>query len=277
MSDTTATTTQASNDQTTAPVAAPAPAARLSDAEQEAAVEALLSGVVPEPEKAPATPPGGDAAGESTEANDDAGGETQQGEGEQETDDPGIDYAQEIPLANGEKLTLGALKDHYQESAQREVAMIERENAVMTQRQELEDMAQYLNLPPEVKQQIAQQQIEHLRAQHGQMLAAIPEWKDQAAFEKGRLAIFDLGKEYGVDLSRVSDAKVVKMLHDFGRLKAQIKGARAGLKQVKTSEPKAIQQQLNGKGTELSNAINRAKQTGNVADQTAAVDMLLRG
>jgi len=271
MSDTTATTT--SNDTTTT-VAAPAAPVRLSDSEQEAAVEALLSGKTIEPEKAPEPAPGREPAAEA------APDAPTEGEHESETtsdaDDPSVDYAQEIPLANGEKLTLGQLKDFYQESAQREVAMIERENKVMQQSQELQEMAGYLNLPPEAKQKIAQQQLQYLQGEHAAMLNAIPEFKDQAAFEKGRLAIFELGKEYGVDTSRVTDHRVVKMLHDFGRLKAQIKGARAGLKQVKAPEPKAIVQHT-GKATELTNAVNRAKQTGNIADQTAAVDLLLRG
>lgn len=276
MSDTTVTT---SNSETTTAAAAPAPAAqpaaRLSDAEQEAAVEALLSGKTIEPEKAPATPPAGDGTGVA--ANEENAEQGQETDPDPDAEPSGVDYAQEIPLANGEKLTLGELKDHYQASAQREVEMIERENKVMAQRQDLENMSQYLNLPPEVKQAIAQQQLEHLQAQHGLMLAAIPEWKDQAAFEKGRMAIFDLGKEYGVDLTRATDHKVVKMLHDFARLKAQIKGARAGLKQVKAPEPKAIPKGINGKATEVQQAIDRAKQSGNIADQTAAVDLLLRG
>ena len=273
MSDTTATTT--TSETTTTAVAAPAAPVRLSDSEQEAAVEALLSGKKIEPEKAPASAPGGDPTAEAPPATPAEGEHESENTSDVESD-PGVDYAQEIPLANGEKLTLGALKDHYQESAQREVAMIERENRVMQQSQELQEMAGYLNLPPEAKERIAQQQLQHLQAQHGAMLEAIPEWKDQAAFEKGRVAIFELGKEYGVDTSRVTDHRVVKMLNDFSRLKAQIKGARAGLKQVKAPEPKAIVQ-TNGKATEVTNAINRAKQTGNIADQTAAVDLLLRG
>lgn len=277
MSDTT-TTTSTSEAPAVAAAAPAQPAPRLSDAEQEAAVEALLSGKTVTPEKAPAAAPGGDAAAASeAPAGTEGEAETPPAPDAQNETESGVDYALAVPIADGETLTVGELKDHYQASAAREVEMIERENKVMADTEELQRFAQYLNLTPEDRQHIANQQLQHLQRENGLMMQAIPEWKDQAVFQKDRLAIFDLGKEYGVDLTTVSNHKVVKMLRDFSRLKTQIKTARAGLKQVKAPEPKAIQQNQNGKATELSNAVNRAKQTGNIADQTAAVDLLLRG
>lgn len=237
-------------------------------------VEALLRGEdeTKTPETAPETATGGDpkAAQESDEK-----GEPD----EQETDPEAAKafYAQEVKLSNGESMTIGALKDLAQEHATHTAALIERENRVMTQYNELQEMGQYLQLPPEMRERIQQQQTQHLTNEHNRMLDAIPEFKDQAAFEKGRAAMFDLGKEYGVDLSRVADHRVVKMLHDFCRLKAGIKTARETVKQIRTPEPKAKTQQINGKGTELSNAVTRAKQTGNQADQQRAVELLLRG
>ena len=266
MSDTTETTTTSQ---------ASEPPVRLSEHDQEAAVEALLSGKPITPEKAPDTAPGGDSTAAATEGDEETDDDPETGE-ESEAETPGIDYKQEIPLANGEKRTLGELKDHYQASAAREVAMIERENKVMQQTNELHEMSQYLNLPDDVRQGIARQQIQHLQAQHGLMLQAIPEWKDQATFEKARVAIFNLGEEYGVDLSKVADHRVVKMLNDFSRLKDQIKSAKSSLKQVKNAEPRAIQKQNRNASTDLQNAVTRAKQTGNQADQEAAVALLLR-
>jgi len=225
------------------------------------------------PEKEPDAAPGREPAAEQQ-------GKTEEGAPETEGDDPEatpFDYTQTVKLSNGQSMSVGELKDFYQGYDAKVVDLIDRENKVLTQRNELGELAQYLQLPPEVREKIAVQQKEHLQAQHGLMLEAIPEWKDRQAFEAGRVAIFDLGKEYGVDLSQVTDHRVVKMLNDFSRLKTAIKTAKAQVKQVKGSEPKAIPKGPKVNGTELTNAIARAKQTGNIADQLGAVDLLLKG
>lgn len=215
---------------------------------------------------------GGDAK-PASEQDPDKDPETGAEEGEEPA---GIDYKQQIPLSNGEKVTLGELKDFYQQQDAKLADLIDRENKVMQQYSELQELGQYLQLPPEKRQQIAQQQAEHLQQQHGLMLAAIPEWKDQAVFEKSRMAIFDLGKEYGVDLTQVTDHKVVKMLHDFARLKGAVKAVKGQVKQVRTPEPKAVAIKPQ-QGAELATAISTAKKTRNEADQVKAVEMLLRG
>lgn len=255
---------------TSAPAEPAAVEPELSPAEQ---IENLLSGKPKQPEKAQdAADPGGDP-----NTADAAAKPEQQPEGADATDDEsGIDYAQEVPLSSGEKLSVGELKDFYQDFAARQLDLVERENSLMTRRTELEEVAGYLQLPPEVQQRIQQQQGQYLREQHGQMLEAIPEWKDQKVFEQARGQIFELGKEYGVDLSRVADHRVVKMLNDYAKLRASIRTAKANVKQMKTSDPKAPKVQQNGRNTDYDNAKARALHSGNIEDQVAAVDMLLR-
>lgn len=250
------------------------PEKQLSQVEQ---IDELLSGKKQKPpEKAPATPePGGDPKPGEPEVQDPkAAPETAEAEDEGAT---GVDYAQEVPLSNGEKMSIGALKDFYQGFAQKELAMVERENQLMTRTQELQEMSQYLQLPDEARQVIAQQQTDYLREQHGLMLQAIPEWKEQAVFEQARGQIFALGKEYGVDLSRVADHRVVKMLNDYAKLRASIRQAKATVKPIKATEPRAPVRQPPGRSADLQTAISTAKRTGNVADQLSAVDMLLKG
>lgn len=206
--------------------------------------------------------------------------QTEEPEAEPETEQPAedeapkLDYKLEVPLSNGEKITLGELKDHYQQHEQKLIELIDRENRVMSQVAELNELGQYLQLPPEVKEQLAAQQRQHLQAQHGLMLGAIPEWQDAAAFEKGRAAIFALGQEYGVDLSKVADHKVVKMLHDFARLKGAMKTAKASVKPVRQQEPKPVRGVTAQQGN-LQAAIDTAKRTRNHADEVRAVDLLL--
>lgn len=233
----------------------------------------LLSGK--EPEKAPPVPEAGGDAETGAEAT--AEPEAEQAAGEEEEKPDGVDYKQSVPLSDGTKITLGELKDHYQAHAANLTALIERENQVMAKHSELQELAQYLNLPPELREQISQQQRAHLQAQHGLMIGAIPEWKDAAAFEKGRAAIFDLGKEYGVDLGMVTDHKVVKMLHDFARLRSAIKTAKANVKPVKAQDVRSAPGKVPGGNPDLQSAIQTAKRTGNHNDQVAAVDLLLRG
>lgn len=239
-------------------------------------IENLLSGKKP-PEKAPAaTEPGGDPKPAELD-----GGtpelEPETDEGQEQQEKGGIDYAQEVPLSNGEKLSIGALKDFYQGHAQKELALIERENKVMAQFTEMQELGQYMQLPEEQRQRIAQQQGQYLREQHQAMLEAIPEWKEQTTFERDRGRIFDLGKEYGVDLSRITDHRAVKMLNDYARLRASIREAKASIKPVKGKEPVAPVRQPSNRGTELQQRIDTAKRTGNVADQVHAVDALLKG
>jgi len=242
-------------------------------------VEALLTGKpLKSQEKAPETgqddAPGGDAAAEEgEEAEPDAEGD----EGEEPDTEAKAFYAQPVKLSDGSTMSVGELKDLAQGWNAKQVELIERENGVMKQRNELEEIVQYLQLPPEVRERIQHQQTEYLSQQHNQMLAAIPEFQDRAQFEKGRVAIFDLGTEYGVDLSRVTDHRVVKMLHDFARLKVGIKAAKDNVKQIRTPEPKAKHLPPKGRQSELNTAIDRAKQTGNAGDIDRAVGQLLKG
>lgn len=248
------------------------PVKELSQLEQ---IDNLLSGRKT-PEKEPASAePGREPVSADPQAKDPTEApETDQPEEEQDT---GIDYAKEVPLANGEKLSIGALKDFYQGFAQKELALVERENRMMSQYQEMQELGQYLQLPEEARQRIAQKQQAYLSEQHALMLQAIPEWSDKATFERARGQIFDLGKEYGVDLSQVSDHRVVKMLNDFARLRGAIKNAKANVKPIKSESPKAPVLNRDGRNTDLQQAIDTAKRTGNVADQVGAIDKLLQG
>lgn len=252
--------------------AQPAPEKDLRTPEEK--VADLLAGK--NPEKEPDAAPGREAKADDESPEK---GEQQAADDAPETDEESEDvkafYAKEVKLSNGESMTVGQLKDLAQDHAAAVLELTERENRVMTRYNELQEFGQYLQLPPEALQRVQRLQSQHLYEQHVAMLEAIPEFKDQAAFEKGRAAIFELGKEYGVDLGQVGDHRVVKMLHDFARLRAQIKTARANLKTVRAPEPKAKPAPINGQGGELAQRIATAKQTGKESDQLAAIDLLL--
>ena len=141
-------------------------------------------------------------------------------------------YAKEVVLSNGEKTTAGVLKDSYQDRLAQEATIIERENKLMLQARELHELAETLNtVPDHLRQQAVQQREQYVKAEFQSLLVAIPEWKEAAAFDSGRKAVFSLAAEYGLesDMSAVVDHRVVKLMHDFARLKGNIKQAKEQL------------------------------------------------
>lgn len=227
------------------------------------AVTDLLSGT---PEEATAVEPVGD-----DETNEEAPDEIPA-----EVPD-GIDYSAEVPMQDGSKVTLGALKDAYQDSQRNVLELQERENALMVKYNEVNELSQYTQLPPERLEAIKQQQQQYLQQQHEQMLAVMPELNDQAVFTKTKEGIMNLASEYGVQeiVAGVSDHRVVKLLNDFVKLRNSIKTAKDNVKPLRSKEPKAINKSV-GKVDAATNAAQRAAQTGNRRDQQAAVEALLK-
>ena len=178
-------------------------------------------------------------------------------------------------MTDGSKVPLGELKDHYQSYQAKLGELISRENETVKQRNEVNDLLGYVqNLPPELVAQVKQQQQHYMEREHSRMLDAIPEFKDATQFKVAKDAIFALGDEYGVTdvFQNVSNHRVIKMLHDFARLKQGIAAARAGVKPVRAPDPKSTKP----KPTSTLDAVTaKAKQTGAKADQIAAVNLLL--
>jgi len=193
---------------------------------------------------------------------------------------PSIDYAQEVPLQSGDKVTLGELKDYYQAQASATLELQEREQSLTKQRGDIEHLLSTLQaLPPEIVAKAQDDIKAQLQTEHVRMLEAIPAWKDQAAFEKGRGAIHALAAEYGVEriIGQVSDHRLVKMLHDYATLKAAVKAAGSNVKPIRSSDPKARAASPNSASGETEALIQKAKQTGQSADRMAAISKLIRG
>ena len=189
----------------------------------------------------------------------------------------GIDYSVEVPMSDGSKVKLGELKDHYQDAQRHVLELQERENAVMAKYNEVNELAQYTQLPPQQLETIRRQQQDYLQQEHQKMLAAIPELADQAQFVKVKEGIYNLAAEYGITdlVSQVTDHRVVKMLNDFSKLRNSIKAAKDNVKPLRSKEPKASNK-AGGKADAATNAINRAKETGRTGDQIAAINALLQ-
>ena len=191
-----------------------------------------------------------------------------------------IDYEVEIPLADGQKVKLGELKDFYQGQATAKLELIERENQVMKVKEEAEYLLSYVeNLPPEVRAKAERDAIVDYQREMKLLRDAIPEVSTKEGGDRVKSAIYDLmEKDYNVSRHRVDQIKdhlTVKVLYDFARLKASIKDARANVKPLRTNDARATQA-VKQTPNELAAKIARAKQTRNSVDEVQAIDALLR-
>jgi len=200
------------------------------------------------------------------------------GDVEAEEEAPGVDYSLDVPMTDGTKVKLGELKDHYQQYQSKLLEFSERENALMSKYQQVQDMAQYAqNIPPEKLQEIQQHQRQYLEQQHNLMLEAMPEFKDANTFKTAKDSIFAMAKEYGVEdvIGQVTDHRIVKMLRDYAQLREGIRAAKGAVKPIRSTEPKG-QKAPAGKPDAFAQAAARAKETGHPRDQIAAVSALFR-
>ena len=222
-------------------------------------------------------------AGDDDEIPEGVAAEEQAGDSETEeaeaaeVETPSVDYALEVPLQDGSKIKLGELKDHYQSAQKHQMEVIERENAVMARMAELSELAQHVQLPPQAVQQIRQQQERYLLGEHQRMLEAIPEFKDATVFTQAKQAIQELGAEYGIadQIGQISDHRIVKLLHDYARLRGQIKAAKENVKPLRSSEPAAKQKAV-VKPDQAAMAAKQARTSGNIADQIKAISALIK-
>ena len=249
-------------------------------------IGALISGSNGEPvgKDTPETAPEA-ADPEGREAEHSAESEASEPETDEDEGVNGIDYDMEleIPIASGEgreTVTLGALKDYYQDREKHVVELQKRENDVMRQTDQIRELSQYIQLSPEQQQRINAIQSQTLQAETAAMLDAIPEWRDQGAFIQGREAISDLARDYDLEreLPMISNHKVIKLLHDYASLRARVTGARENTK------PRSKQAARKGRdgGAKASKTTKRdeyiRRQVSAGEDRAVAeVDALLRG
>lgn len=216
------------------------------------------------------------------EAQDDlakAGDEPDAEEEEQPVEEQ-LDYSKEVPMVNGEKVTIGALKDAYQAHSKQTADLVDRENDLLRKSEELNHLAQFLGaVPPELIEKANAVQQETVKREFTQMLDAIPQWKNAVEFDKGREAIYDLAKSYGLerDISKVVDHRVIKMLYDFSRLKTGIRTAKDEVKQIRpNSDPKGKSKAHESAALKQSKLIEAAK-TGGQSAKLSAIESLIRG
>ena len=201
----------------------------------------------------------------------------------------------EIPIADGERVTLGQLKDwgkQYGEPVklkqQVEDQKAEYERSVLATRAHLNAMMSVASTPQErelvqrMVQAGAAHQEGYTKEQETMVLEAIPEWQDADNRSKDRDAIIAIGAQYGFsepEMTHTQDARTLKMLRDFTRLQQRVKDMESMSKRApgKPNQPNGKGVRTTAKQKRLAAALSRASQTGDPNDKRQAVQMLIAG
>lgn len=193
-----------------------------------------------------------------------------------------IDYDLDIPMPDGrESMSLGAMKDRVTELERSESQMIERENNLMRQQDEINMlMNQVGELPPELRQQASQKQQQHMAKERDAMLKAIPEWSDRETYDRDRVGIVEVGKQYGfseLEIGQIMDHRVVKFMRDYSRLSKNAKDAERLPAQIKKASKVGSKPRRTTKKSTQDTMVAEAISSGNDDVKQAAISELLRG
>lgn len=192
---------------------------------------------------------------------------------------PAIDYAAKVPMPNGDPISVGELKDYYQQQQQHKLDMIERENAVVREKDQASLLLSYVdNLPPEIAEAAKMRAVTDYRRELEILHASIPESTTPEGAAKMKSSLYALADSYGVPhraIDQIRDATTIKMMYDYARLREGIREAKEKVKPLRAADTPG-QRAPRQQGNELQSKIDRAKTTRNSADELAAVDALLR-
>jgi hypothetical protein len=203
--------------------------------------------------------------------------------------DPADVYEIEVPIGEGEKISIGALKDEYKQygpvrEATAKIQERERsyERSLMKTRTELN--AILATLPIEIREQAAmngkQYQAQWEQQQEKMVLETIPEWADADQRAKFREMLIEDGAEYGfseAEITYTQDARTLKMLKDFATMKRELQAMKASTKRVpgKANPPGKANKSTSGK-RRLAQAMQRAKADPSIQGKASFVSELIR-
>jgi hypothetical protein len=201
-------------------------------------------------------------------------------------------YELEIPIGDGQKVQLGALKDAYKEYGELGVAKEKQAKAVdqyqrdlMSTRQQLNAMQSVANTPEkqallrEMMGQADGHQNTWEREQQALVYETIPEWKDSDTRAKDRDGIIALGSEYGFsepEMVYTHDARSLRMLRDMVKLRGRLSEMEKAPERVR-AKPNSAGKSTTNKLTKrrLDANLSRAKQATHLHDKVGALSQLI--
>lgn len=203
--------------------------------------------------------------------------------------EPGDVYEVEIPLGKGESVTLGEMKDAFKEYGDVHEYRKKVETRESDMERDLLATRAHLNrvlamIPPENAQQIISHADQATKAwqreQKDLVLETIPAWRDDAVRLADRQAINEHGAEYGFSVEEMEythDARMLRYMHDFAKLKQEVAEMRTGAKKKTVSADAPRRRAGATKQRKLAQAIRRARESTNVSDKRAVVSQLITG
>ncbi len=155
-------------------------------------------------------------------------------------------YGMKFPYGeDGDAITLGELKDAgiRARTIDQEAETLSDErnsfiNEQMKSRSELQNIVSMLpdGIPPELIQAANYQHQQAVQRERISLLEAIPDWQDIAIETTAREAIAANLKQYGfqdIEISNMLDHRLVKLIHDFTRMRQKIVEPKAEIQRIK--------------------------------------------
>ena len=185
-------------------------------------------------------------------------------------------YAMRFPYGeDGDAITLGELKDAGIRArtidAEGESLSQERDSFIndrMKSRSELQNIVSLLpEIPAELMQAAQQQQHLTMQQERVSLLEAIPEWSDPGIEQPARAAIQENLNLYGfseLEAAYMVDHRLVKLLHDYTRLRSKLVAPKAQVSKMKktTRRKPRSKQSRKREGVEQANRIGRSDVRG---------------
>ena len=154
-------------------------------------------------------------------------------------------YEMEFPYGeNGEAITLGELKDAgiRARTIDEEAETLTNDrnsyvNEQMKSRNELQQIVSLLpDIPPGLRDAAIRQHDVVRQTERVKMLETVPEWRDPGKEQEAMNNISSTLKEYGysdTEMSYMLDHRMIKLFHDFTRLKGKLVKPKAAIQAVK--------------------------------------------
>ena len=189
----------------------------------ESASESEAAGGIDDIEESAQSAESDNAGAEAAEKAEES--EAEKSEDEQQIDSETIDYETAIPLsAEGETLTVGELKDHWENRVNEQAAFDDERRELQDDRIGLAEVVEMIepHLPPAVIEKIKAQRSQSLGKENAKLLAAFPEWKDPQVKQAARDSMRELCEFYGVserEFETVGDHRIIRILADYAKLR----------------------------------------------------------
>lgn len=198
-------------------------------------------------------------------------------------------YEVEIPVGNGESVSLSELKDNFKEyGPANEYSAKIKEREETLEKQLLQTRSELSRLMSFVPENVRNSMIEAARDsqqawekdQHNAVLEAVPEWKDSDARASDRDAIVGMLSEYGFSAQEVGytqDARTLRFMRDAMRDRKRLAELETAAKKQpgRASAPGKSGRQTSSK-KRLAALLQRGKQAHSMQAKSAVVSELIR-